>query len=348
MTDPLPRLPEADLARVDERLAGLWPDLQGAHLLVTGGTGFWGTWLLETLLWAVDRRGLALRVEVLTRDPVRFAARSPHLAHHASVRLLTGDVTRFQAAAPYSHVIHAATDASLHLIREAPLATFDTIVAGTRAALEAARPGRARVLLASSGAVYGVQPPELTHLPEAFRGAPDPLDVLGVYGEAKRAAEMLGAIAAQAWGVPVVVARGFAFVGPHLPLGRHFAVGNFLADALAGRPVRVAGDGTPWRSYLYAADMAVWLWTLLLRGRSGVAYNVGSEEAVTVRQVAECVGAAAEVPVHVAGGASPGGAGSRYVPCTRLARETLGLSTELDLQAAVHRTLAWHRGRAGM
>jgi dTDP-glucose 4,6-dehydratase len=318
--------------------------LQGAHLLITGGTGFWGAWLLETLLWAADRRKLTLRVEVLTRDPAPFAARQPHLANHPCVRLLKGDVTRFEASAPYTHVIHAATDASLRLVREVPLATFDTIVQGTRAVLEAARPGRARVLLASSGAVYGVQPPELTHLPEDFRGAPDPFDVLNVYGEGKRAAEMLGASAARAWGVPVVVARGFAFVGPHLPLGRHFAVGNFLADALAGGPVRVAGDGTPWRSYMYAADMAVWLWTMLLRGSPGVAYNVGSEEAVTIRQVAECVGDEAGVSVHVAGEGSSGAAGSRYVPCTRLARETLGLSTELDLQAAIRRTLAWHRG----
>lgn len=338
-----PPLPSDDLIGITERLRPLWAELDGAQVLLTGGTGFWGTWLLESCLWAADALGFDVAIEVLTRDPARFSSRSPHLAAHPRVRFLAGDVALFKASTPYTHILHAATDTSGPQTSANPLAYFDTIVAGTRAVLEAARPTRARVLLASSGAVYGPQPPELTHVPEDFGGGPRPFAAGSVYAEGKRAGETLGAIAAQAWDLPVIVARGFAFVGPHLPLDQHFAIGNFIGDGLAGRPIQVGGDGTPWRSYMYAADMAVWLWTMLLRGEPGAAYNLGSDEAVTIRDTAERVAAEVAQPVAVAGTPVPGAPAARYVPNIQLARNTLGLTLAHDLTDGIRRTLAWHR-----
>ena len=286
---------EADRAHVLARTEGLWRDLRGARLLITGGTGFVGAWLLEALRWANEAHGADVAALVLTRDPDGFAARRPHLAYGRGIALHRGDVRWFDAPGRFTHVIHGAASADAALYSRDPLAMFDTIVHGTRRTLARAAADRAPVLLLSSGAVYGTQPPDLERVPEDYPGAPDPLDAGQVYAESKRAAELLGAVHTRSSGLEVRIARLFAFVGPYLPLDRHFAVGNFIRDRLAGGPIAIAGDGTPRRSYLYGADLAIWLWTILVRGRPARPYNVGSERAQSIEEVARGV-AEAEPP----------------------------------------------------
>jgi len=150
--------------------------------------------------------------------------------------------------------------------------------------------GTKRMLFVSSGAVYGKQPATVPHVPETYAGSPDPLAPGNAYAEGKRAGEFLCAAFAAANDLEIPIARPFAFLGPGLPLERHFAAGNFLADALAGRPLAVNGDGTPYRSYMYPTDLTAWLLTILAKGQSGRAYNVGSDEAVTIGELgpADC------------------------------------------------------------
>lgn len=316
---------------------------------MTGGTGFFGRWLLETFLAANAAHGLRARVVVLTRDPAAFARKAPALASHPAVTFHAGDLRDFVSpAGTFRAVIHAAAEVDVHGSRRPAREIFDSAVEGTRRVLDfALAAGTQRFLFTSSGAVYGRQPPGLALVPEDYPGAPDPLDApTAAYGEGKRAAEFL--CAATSWEHPTlacVVARAFAFVGPHLPLDGPYAAGNFLRDALAGGPVRVGGDGRPVRSYLYAADLAVWLWTLLFRGKSGRAYNVGSERTVSVGELAHATARAAglgEDAVTVA--RAPGGAPPpRYVPATTRAREELGLRECGDLEQTLARTVAWLR-----
>jgi nucleoside-diphosphate-sugar epimerase len=337
-----------DLDHVLAQTSGLWDELRRARVFLTGGTGFFGCWLLETFLWANDHLGLEASIVVLTRDGSAFAREVPHLARHPAVTLHDGDVRTFEFTdGGFSHVIHAATYSGATLDDRDRLLMFDTIVGGTRRTLDfARRSGVRRLLLTSSGAVYGRQPPELTHVPEEYSGGPAPADARQVYAEAKRAAEMLCAVYADARLQPTI-ARCFAFVGPYLPLDVHFAVVSFIRDALRGGPIRVSGDGTPCRSYLYAADLAIWLWTILLAGTAMRPYNVGSAAAVTIQELARVVARTVgpDLPIEVARQSDPGMPAERYVPDITRAEAELGLRPIVSLADGIRRTVAWHKTR---
>jgi nucleoside-diphosphate-sugar epimerase len=321
-----------DLAHVLEHTRDLWESLRGARILVTGGSGFFGKWLLESFLWADGALGLDAKAVALTRDPAAFARNAPRLAAHPSLSLHRGDQVDFAfPAGPFDAVLHTAVEYG------SPLETFERNLLGTRGVLAFARAaGAGRFLLASSGAVYGPQPRSLDRLPEGHPGSPDLADPASAYGLAKRASEHLGHLQP---GIELKIARGFAFVGPYLPLDRTGAMGNFLGDALGGGPIRVAGDGTPLRSYLYAADLAIWLWTILLKGRPGRPYNAGGPEAVSIRELAERVAAAVSpgAEIRIAQAVEPGPP-ARYLPDVTRAREELGLEAWIPLDEALRRT----------
>ena len=340
---PRPPILEADRELLRAGTEPLREEFRGGRFFVTGGTGFFGCWILEALTAANDAHGLGLSLTVLTRNMGALRERAPHLAAHPAIHFLVGDVRTFPIPSErFEFVIHAAFDSSREPDEEE---TRSTIVDGTARCLDLARRARARrFLFVSSGAVYGKQPSDLSHIPEGYVDDPASSESLSRYGKFKRAAEVLCLRTARETDLEVSIARGFAFVGPHLPLDAHFAVGNFLRDALAGGPIRVHGDGTPIRSYLYAADLAVWLLTILFRGRSGDAYNLGSESEVSVGELAHFVADEIDpsLAVEIARPAS-GTPPERYVPSNRKARAELGLAETVMLREAIRRTAAWYR-----
>lgn len=334
--------PHEDLRHILEQTRPVWPHLQQARIFFTGGTGFVGRWLLAALLEAHDAGLVDGQVTVLTRRPQEFHHDWPQLAGHRCVELQQGDVLSFTPPdGSWTHIVHGATQASAQLARDDPALMLATITEGTRQVLEwahaLAQPPR--LLYLSSGAVYGVQPPEVEHLSEEFEvGAKADNNP---YAQGKRAAEELCRQHHEN-GLPVVIARLFAFSGPGLPLEAHFAAGNFMRDALHGGPIEVAGDGCTWRSYLYAADLAVWLWRLLVQGDPGRAYNVGSDRPVTIAQLAHTAAGLCRPPLEVQIRQSPGsGPAPRYVPDTTRAREELGLQQWISLEDGLHRWLGW-------
>ena len=136
------------------------------------------------------------------------------------------------------------------------------------------------------------------------------------------------------------MARCFAFVGPDLPLNVHFAIGNSIRDALTAESITVAGDGTPLRTYLHQSDLAHWLFTLLERGRPGEAYNVGSDEVISIADLAHLVrdALAPGKPVHILGKPDRGASRNRYAPNIRKAQQELGLSVTVPLAEAIRHT----------
>lgn len=346
MTDDTRPLPARDLESAVGALgAADWRELAGARLLLTGGTGFIGRWMLEVLRLAEEHHALGCEVVVLSRNPARFATAAPHLAACSTFRFVAGDVLdplRLDGA--FSHVVHAATDASADLNLNHPRRMFDIVVSGTANLLDfAVAKDVRRVLFLSSGAVYGAQPWDVERVAEDWHGAPDCREPKNAYAEGKRAAEMLCAIARKEHGLDTVTARIFAVLGPLLSLGTHFAAGNFIGEAIAGRPVRVEGAGTAVRSYLYAADLAAWLWAALLRAPAGAIYNMGSEEAVTIAELAaRTAGLLGTAGHEILGRPDPGWNPGRYVPSTAWIERELNMRATVALDEAIRRTAQWN------
>jgi nucleoside-diphosphate-sugar epimerase len=339
----------ADLDHILDHTRPFWDDLRGERLFITGGTGFFGCWLLESFLWANDRLKLDASVTVLTRRPEAFIAKTPHLALADAVTLLDGDIRTYTfPAGTFSHVIHAAGESSAKLKNDDLLTMLDIIIDGTRNTLEeAVQHGCQKWLLTSSGAIYGPNKLGLSRLTENAprHEYPAPPDFRSVYCQGKRMAEYLGEIYYQLGKLNPVTARCFAFMGPYLPLDSHFAAGNFINDILDRRPVTINGDGTPLRSYLYGADLAIWLWTLLFRGKPGVSYNVGSDQAISIAELAHLMVETLDptLELRIFGKPIPGSLPESYVPEINLARETLGLEVRVSLAESIRRTYQWHR-----
>ncbi len=324
----------------------LWEGLRGASLFFTGGTGFFGRWFLESFVRANEAFQLNASVLILTRSAEAFRKKAPHLATHPAIKFHPGDVRDYVfPQGRYSHIIHAATTNALATFNhEDPLLKFDTVANGTRHTLDfAAQCGVKNFLMTSSGSVYGKAPLGMTHITENYSGAPLTQDVDGsALGEGKRVAELLCAYYAEKHGFDLRIARCFTFVGPYLPLDIHYAIGNFIRDALYADSITVNGNGAPMRSYLYLGDLMLWLLTLLSKNNARGVYNVGSDQAISIRDLAFLVRdtLAPEKPVNILGSAEAGVGGDWYVPSIERARSELGLDVWTTLADSIRLTAA--------
>ena len=287
------------------------------RILITGGTGFFGKSILD-----YNRRHPLGELTILSRSASRFAANNPELS--AGVRFIEGDVRTFSVGeAKYDWVIHAATPARTDVPDDE---MRSIILDGTANAIRQAKVCDAeRFMMVSSGGAYG----RGFERPISEDDEPHPVTA---YGIAKLEAERMAVDS----GLFTLLPRCFAFVGKHLDRNAHFAIGNFIRDALRGEDLVITGDGMSVRSYLYADDLVEWLWAILVRGVSGRVYNVGSDESVSIRELAHLVGKSlgAKGAVRVLGQSVPGAA-NVYVPDISRAKAEFGLRVKIGLAEAI-------------
>lgn len=345
--DNLDNLTE-DLDHILDHTRSMLEEFRDSRVFITGGTGFFGTWLLETFARANQKMNLCADIVILSRDPGKFKNKFPHLANNPYFDFIAGDIRDFAfPAGSFQYIFHLATEASDDLNRNEPLRMFDVIVEGTRHVLDfAVSAGVQRCLLASSGAVYGRQPYDISHVAEDYQGGPDTCNPLSAYGEGKRVAELLGSFYTRNYGLQVKVARCFAFVGPHLPLDKHFAIGNFILNGIRNQPIYIKGDGTPLRSYLYASDLIIWLITVLIKGKTCYPYNVGSEESISIAELAALVSNCFTPPVAIE--INPNAVKAleieRYVPSSQRANRDLGLKQHVTLKEGIGKMIRYNKG----
>ena len=309
----------------------LFPELAHKKIFLTGGTGFFGKSILAAL-----KNGILPHTEfvILSRAPEKFAKQYPELTGLSNVRFHTGDVRNFVfPEEPFDMIFHAATPAVTTL---PPGEMRSIILDGTRRVLNFAQKcGAEKLLLTSSGAVYGPQPPDVENIPEDH-----PCKPVTEYGIAKLEAEKMCVQS----GIYTLIARCFAFCGPYLPLDIHFAIGNFIRDGLLGKPIAIQGDGRPYRSYMAAEDLVHWLFTILAKGEHARPYNVGSPESISIAELARTVAAQFSPAPQVTIALPPGeGAAPRYVPDTTRAQSELELTFQTGLDECIRQVIAFHR-----
>jgi nucleoside-diphosphate-sugar epimerase len=336
---------EHDLEEISQAAKDNFFKLNNAVIFLTGGTGFIGCWLLESLRYSNEKFNLNIQVTILTRDINAFKKKSPHLANYEKFRLFEGEIldSKFPDQS-FTHLIHAATDASAYLNEKNPTLMFDTIVEGTRNVLKYSYlKNIKKILFLSSGAVYGRQPLEMMKIKEDWNGDVDFLDPRLTYAEGKRAAEMLCAIYAKQYNLNISIARIFALLGPYLSLDIHFAAGNFIRDCIEGKKIIVHGSGLPSRSYMYASDLTIWLWHLLVCGKGCKSYNVGSDESISIKDLAKKTSdLLGNHGYKVMKTEDSGWNLGRYVPDTSRALADHGLKKTVSIEDAILRTALWN------
>ena len=293
--------------------------LRCSHIFLSGCTGFLGKWMVEALVYANEILNLQMRITVLTRSVKRVFKEMPHWQGYANMCLAEGDVISWDPKQTpcVSHIIHGANYTNAGQENWA-LEHMTTAYEGTRCMLEMAKEHQSQaMLLLSSGAVYGLaKPTNEAPFVEQENGADDYLQEPHVYALCKYFEETYTAAYGKKHGIRIPIARLFTFMGKYMPLHQRQALSSFINDVQNDRDIVIQGDGTSVRSYMYAADMVVWLLALLVRGEHGTPYNVGSDEPVTISELAELVVAASgkKLDVHIRGNAAPGNAPNVYVP----------------------------------
>jgi nucleoside-diphosphate-sugar epimerase len=335
----------SDLNYIYGRTSHLVGEFNGKTILVTGGTGFIGKCILEYFLYLNAYRDIHFKVVVLSRNPEYFLKNFPQFKI-GIFQLVKGDIIEFDfATLPQCNIIiHAATDADAKLNHENPLKVIETIISGTRNVFNyGAKVKVKRVLYLSSGAVYGIQPADMVGFQEDYCGGPDILKPSSAYSEAKRLAELLCVCYQKQYNLNISIARCFAFVGPYLPLDKHFAIGNFISNGLKGEDIIIKGTGLPLRSYMYSADLVIWLLYILFKGESGQAYNVGSEAKVTIKELAYAVAKYfPDLSVQVLNNVSDTDRNQNYIPNVTKIKSELFVPDILDLKESIQRTIQFH------
>ena len=244
-------------------------------IAVTGATGLVGSYLMRALDAVNRAHGLNLRLIALCRDPEAAKSR---LAGIQSLACLLYDARRpIEADFSADYLVHAASNAHPLAFSSDPVGTMQANLLGTMHLLELLRRTGGRLLLCSTGEIYGESPNRESFGEHSF-GSVDPMRARSCYPESKRAAETLCASYVQQYGVDALAARLTYTYGPTITSQNSRADAQFLRCALEGRDIVMKSAGSQLRSYCYAADTASALIALLLKGARGEAYNVATPD----------------------------------------------------------------------
>lgn len=309
--------------------------LNNSNILITGGTGLFGKSILDALIFM--HNFYEFKITVLSRNKNNFLFNYPKY-NLEFINFIRGDIRNFDCKRQdFDYIIHAATPASAKLEEENPKEMYSVILEGTKNIINIAKNMNVKKLLfTSSGAVYGEQYQSIKSFKEDYQGIP-----ITYYGKAKKISENIFLNS----NINVSIARCFAVTGPYLNLNIHFAIGNFIKDAIENRDIIINGDGRPLRSYLYTADLVIWLLAILLKSENKSIYNVGGRNGISIYDLAKKVSKQVNNytgKVDILTKSNYNYPTPKYIPNNKKIIKELGVKENYTLDEAIKRTIDWN------
>jgi dTDP-glucose 4,6-dehydratase len=310
-------------------------------IFITGGTGFFGKAILR--FCQENNYYDKYSIYIFSRNVTKFRLNCPKSINLDKVNFYEGDILNPSTFPEniFDSIIHAATDSTTGLSLNY-IDRSNQIVDGTRNILEWCNNSKVkRFLYVSSGGVYGAINDAVS---ENQNFSPSILNIDSTYSISKLFSEHLCFLYSNKYNFSVSVARCFSFIGKDLPLDAHFAVGNFIGNVLKGESININGDGSPIRSYMDQDDLANWLFEILFIGKNKEIYNVGSNEEISIKNLAELIKKLfdSEININIKYNKISGQSSNRnyYVPNISKALGKLNLKLNFSLANSIKKILS--------
>ena len=354
-----------DVDYMIENLNNELTELSGNRILLTGGGGFLGYYLVNTIIsWNRVRAKAKLNIiDLVVYD--NFMRGMPEwLSDFQLDGLLT--VKQHDVLEPLpsdigdvSYIIHAASVASPIYYRKHPIETMDANVDGLRNLLDFFKKRNddgefvGGLLYFSTSEIYG--DPDAKNIPtsEEYRGNVSCTGPRACYDESKRFGETLCVNFAKQYRLPIKIVRPFNNYGPGLKITDGRALPDFCRNVLAGEDIVMLSNGTPTRTFCYVADAVIGYFKVLVSGRSGESYNIGTEEPeISIKELAEMViDVSANIFSYDGKLVFKVSSDKEYLtdnpnrrcPLIGKAKDELGYTPSIDILNGLERSLIWYR-----
>ena len=334
-----------DIKSIANELEEFYDELEGKTVLIAGGKGFLGTYFTSVLTKINETLSKPMKIIVL--DSL-ITSKDKKDSVNQNIEFLEQDISKhFEIGGNIDYIIHAASIASPPTYRKFPIKTVDVNYQGTKNLLEIAKEKKVRsMLFLSSSEIYG--DPEIFPTPESYVGKVSCTGPRACYDESKRLAETISILYFQQYKIPIKIARPFNVYGPYLNLDDGRIIPDFMNNAINKSQIIIHSDGSPTRSFCYVSDAIGGFFKLLLSKHDGIICNVGNDEEVSVKNVADTIKniVAKPISIKIIESNDPNYTKDnpqRRCPDLSLIKKSVNYIPKIDLEEGLKRVYKWYR-----
>ena len=322
--------------------------LKGKTILITGGTGFMGSWVAEMVHYMNEAHNMEITLFLMARNKSRFEKNLAHLMDSNYIKFIYSDVKE-DAVIPktVNYIIHAAANPDSRFHASQPFDSMSSVAEGVSSVFQSASrlSNLNNIINISSSAIYSRKLGQNEKFSEDNPGTHHGGDLPDYFAGANIYSEILSSAARSQLRLPIATVRPFTFCGPYQSIDSPWAINNFINDAINKRPIRIHDNGEVVRSYMYGSDLAAWLLVILLHAKNGQVYNVGNRNGYSLKEIAEkvasCFGPSPRIMLNTS--LVPSSKHSILLPNTEKSEKEFGLKLYTDIDTSIKRSVEWYK-----